>query len=93
MEMNGFMGEIMVKTWLLNKMQGEAKMKQHWFDMGRRNEDGTPYEEDGYTSIYAEVERETEKAIMLKIPCGMFGGVDGFWKTWAPKSQIKLVEE
>ena len=78
---------IRVKEWLLDKTQQDARSNHAWIDILERNENGTAKIEDGYIKIAAEVLKETEKAINVKISCD--GTLGANWTyAWLPKSQI-----
>ena len=80
---------IRVKEWLYEKTQQDARSHHAWIEILERTDDSleTVKVEDGYIKIAAEVLKETEKAVNVKISCD--GTLGANWTyAWLPKSQI-----
>lgn len=80
---------IRVKEWLYDKVKSEARSNHAWIDIIERTYDAfqTAKVEDGFVKIAAEVLKETDKAINVKIDCdGTLGAAYAY--AWLPKSQI-----
>lgn len=78
-----------VKSWVIDKAQQTARAYNCYIDYAERNEDGTRWEQNGYTKVTAEeVLGETEKALKVRLRTGDVVGSAKGWTMWIPKSQI-----
>lgn len=83
------MTKIKVKEWVIDKAQETASRYNTYIDFAR-NEDGTRKVENGFLTVNAEILKETEKAINVKLTTGDVVGTTKGWTLWIPKSQMEF---
>lgn len=77
-----------VKRWIADQKMGEMKARNYFPTCVPVNGYYADTENDTVTFDMVEVVKETEKAIQVALDCGNYGGKEGSYIVWFPKSQI-----
>lgn len=80
-----------VKEWFIDKQQQTARRYNVYIDVtdaSRGELDQIVADENGMIEVIAEILKESEKAIQVKLQSGAVVGSYNGWTCWIPKSLI-----
>lgn len=80
-----------IKVWLYKNIQREARQQHLYIDYSSASGQGiADLDNSDYVEVSGQLVRETEKAILVRLSTGLFGGSSKGYEHWLPKSQVIL---